>query len=53
MCNTQRLISGNIQCKRYNYIRTCVNGEVQQLTCQEATYTRFKRDLTLTFSTAG
>ena len=52
MCNTQRLISGNIQCKRYNYIRTCANGEVQ-LTCQEATYTRFKRDLTLTFSTAG
>ncbi|XP_030200280.1 adhesion G-protein coupled receptor F1-like [Gadus morhua] len=42
---------GDIQCKRYTYSRTCANGEVQ-LTCQETTYTRFKRDLTLTFSTA-
>ncbi|CAL8312966.1 unnamed protein product [Boreogadus saida] len=42
----------DMKCKRYNYSRTCANGVVQPLTCQVAKYPRFKRDLTLTFSTA-
>ncbi|CAL8312971.1 unnamed protein product [Boreogadus saida] len=40
-----------IKCKRYNYSRTCANGVVP-LTCEVADYPRFKKDLTLTFSTA-
>ncbi|CAL8311861.1 unnamed protein product [Lota lota] len=45
-----RLISDNIECKRYNYSTPCSNKSVEFI-CQERNHTRFNRKLTLTFST--